>query len=137
VLRLLAGHIETHGLDLVCVGPMGFVLEREPDTVRGPDVSLVRASRVPPPHHSGYIDAAPDLVVEILSPSNKRREVQDKVRDYQGAGAGLIWVVDPPKRLVVVHAPGTPARTLAGDDVLDGGDVVPGFRLPLAQLFAG
>lgn len=119
------------------VGEAGFVLERGPDTVRGPDVSFVAAARdAARPAGEGFFEGAPDLAVEILSPSNRRREMSEKVLDYLAAGARLVWIVDPRKRTVTVHAAEARPRHLTEEDRLDGGDVLPGFSLAVGRIFA-
>jgi len=114
------------------------VLRRDPDTVRAPDVAFVRTDRVPPPdERRKFAELAPDLVAEVTSPSDRVGEVNSKVAQWLDAGVRLVWVVDPESRIVVAHQPGGVAHLLRGDDVLDGGDVLPGFSLPLRDLFPG
>ncbi len=112
-------------------------LPDRPDTHRIPDVSFVRAERVPRPRPlTRAFPLAPDLAVEVLSPSDTYRVVRSKLDDYLQAGARAVWVVDPEARTVDVYVPGAPAHVLRESDTLDGGDAFPGFTLPLAQLFA-
>ena len=114
----------------------GFVLARDPDTVRGPDAAYVSAERFAATVRRGpFFEGAPDLAVEVLSPGNTRREIAAKVRDYLAAGSAAVWVVDPGRRTVTVHRPDPEPETLAGSDVLDGGTVLRGFRLPLEEIF--
>jgi Uma2 family endonuclease len=131
----LADHVERLGLGSVLV-EAGYVLQRGPDTVRGPDISFLSAARMPPerlPEH--FISGAPDLAVEILSPSDRWSDVEEKLADYFGAGARLVWVVDPGARRVIVRYPDRPPRIVPTGDTLEGEDVVPGFALPLTELF--
>lgn len=118
------------------VGEAGFVVERGPDTVRGPDVSFVSAER-DAVHRGrrGYFEGAPDLAVEVLSPGNTRREMSAKIREYFAAGGRRIWIVDPAGRTVTVHAPGEVPRVVTTADRLDGGDLLPGFSLPVRKIF--
>lgn len=114
----------------------GFFLERDPDTVRGPDVYYIapeRASGVSIPE--AFWNTAPDLAVEIVSPSDKVGDVREKVRDYLAAGTPLVWVVYPRTREVVVHTPDGLARTYGVSDVLEGFEALPGFRCAVADLF--
>jgi len=114
----------------------GFVLARDPDTVRGPDVAYVSSERLATGVTDGpFFEGAPDLAVEILSPSNRPREVAEKIREYLEAGAGRVWVVDPKRKTVTVHGPARTPRTFGPDDVLDGEEVLPGFTVPVAELF--
>jgi Uma2 family endonuclease len=106
----------------------GFVLRRNPDTVRGPDVSFVSHARIPRGRLPvAFIPGAPDLAVEILSPDDRPAEVADRVADYLEAGTKLVWVCDPARRAVTVHRPGLPPETVSSDGWLDGGEVLPGF----------
>lgn len=106
------------------------------DTVRSPDVAFVRSERVPVGGFGpGWVPVAPDLAVEILSPSEPASETQEKLADYLVAGTGAVWVVDPAKRLVAAYAADAPTRWLREGDVLDGGAVVPGFTLAVDAMF--
>jgi Uma2 family endonuclease len=132
---LLHQFVRAHGLGYVS-GEAGYVLERGPDTVRGPDVAFIRWDRRPGPDvEHRYFEGAPDLTVEIVSPSNRASQVAEKVADYLTKGTRAIWVIHPMKRQVVVYTPDGAARTLGESDRLDGGDVVPGFSCTVAELF--
>ena len=123
----------------VVVGPeTGFRLARDPDTVLGPDAAVVRRDRLPPAEQqTGYLELAPDLAVEIVSPSDRWTTVSDKVEAYLAAGVRPVWVFEPSRRAVRVYTPERERRLRADrGDALDGGDVLPGLRLPLAELFA-
>ncbi|MBK6770151.1 MAG: Uma2 family endonuclease [Ardenticatenales bacterium] len=115
----------------------GYVVERGPDTVRGPDVAFIDTSRLASEGDlDRYVEGAPDLAVEILSPTNRAGEIARKVREYLAAGARLVWVVDTRRRIVTVHIPGVGPSRVAEGEVLDGGDVLPGFTMPVADIFA-
>jgi Uma2 family endonuclease len=113
----------------------GFILRRGPDTVRAPDVAFLRKGRDGP--DDAFIDGAPDVAVEVLSPGASRREVMDKVGAYLAAGAARVWTVDADDRTLTVHSLDGQSVTLGEGDVLDGGEVLPGFRLELRTVFAG
>ena len=135
LVALLGDHVERLALGTVLV-EAGYVLDRAPDTVRGPDVSFVSLARLPPdliPEQ--FIPGPPDLAVEILSPSSRWSEVEETIADYLAAGARLVWVVDPGERRVIVRYPDRPPRIVAAGESLEGEDVVPGFALALAELF--
>lgn len=126
-----------HGLGSV-LGDTGYVLNRAAATIRVPDLSFVSAQRIGRGSVPwGLLEGAPDLAVEILSPSNRAGEMREKVADYLAAGCRLVWVVDAARRRVTVHEPGEQTTSLQPPDALDGGTVLPGFRLPLAELFSG
>jgi Uma2 family endonuclease len=120
-------------------GEGGFVLARDPDTVFAPDIAFVRADRWPhgdAEEHFGRFP--PDLAVEVRSPSEPMRSLVAKARTYLDAGVRLVWLVDPESRTVLVFAPDADPITLTEfetQDWLDGGDVVPGFRLSVADVF--
>lgn len=124
-----------HNLGLT-FGEAGFVLRRDPDTVRGPDVSFVSHARLPAQGYAGtFWHMAPDLAVEILSPSNRWPDMRRKANEYLDAGSRLVWLIDPARRCASVHQAGAAALHVDAAGVLDGGAVLPGFSLPLADLF--
>ena len=118
-------------------GDTAFVLARDPDTVRIPDVAFVRHERLPPPLVSGRAALAPDLAVEIHSPNDRPGEVQRKVADYFAAGVKFVWLVDPDEQTVEVWTPGGLDRRCTATETIDGGTVIPGFRCPVARFFEG
>ena len=138
LLGLLLAHVRPRGLGELFTGDTGFVLRRDPDTVRAPDVAFVRADRLPSEGlDAGFPELAPDLAVEVASPGDTVGELGGKVAEYLDVGVRLVWVVDPANRTVTTYAADRSARLLAEADALDGGDVVPGFRCLVAELFAG
>ena len=135
---VLGSFVLEHGLGEVFDSSTGFLLRRNPDLVRSPDVAFVQASRLPGGVPlRGYVPLAPDLAVEILSPSNTAAEMARKLADYFGHGTRIVWLVDPDAREVTVHAASAIPRQLGDADTLDGGDVLPGCSTPVAALFAG
>jgi Uma2 family endonuclease len=137
VVYVLRRHVEEHPVGKVCGAETGFILSTDPPTVRAPDAAFVAAARIPAGGVEGFFPGAPDLAVEIVSPSSTASDIQAKVFDYLDAGARLVWVVYPETRTVAVHRTRAEARHLTEMDVLDGGDVLPGLRLGVARLFAG
>lgn len=125
-----------HRLGKVYGGDGGFRLGRNPDTVLVPDVAFVRHERLPQfSEQVGFLPLAPDLAVEILSPSNRSSEFADKVRRYLTAGTTLVWVIDPLRRRAAFYRPDQQPIELTEDDVLDGEDVLPGFKAPLSEFW--
>ncbi len=114
----------------------GYTLALDPDTVRRPDVSYVRAERIPPTGiPEGFWAPAPDLAVEVVSPSETADEVREKVRDFLHAGTPLVWTIYPRTREIIVHTPDGMARTYGFSDTLTYSDVLPGFICSVAELF--
>jgi Uma2 family endonuclease len=128
--------VEGRGLGVVGTEG-GFRLGQNPDTVLAPDLAYIRTENVPPRgQRKGFQAIVPDLVAEVLSPSNTASEINEKVRVYLVAGVRLVWVVDPRTRTINVYNPAGAAQMLGLGDTLDGGDVLPGFALPLTELFS-
>lgn len=120
-----------------CAGTeSGFILARDPDMVRGPDVFYVRAERIPKTGlPESFWNIAPDIAVEVVSPSETAYEIQEKVGDFLSAGTPRVWVVYPRRREVVIHRPDGSACTVGGNDLLEDPEVLPGFSCRVAELF--
>ncbi len=131
--RRLGTFVEAQQLGHVCCNDTGFISERSPDTVRGPDVSFWSRERLPV-LPSGYPEIPPDLAVEVVSPNDHYSRVQGKVRHYLGRGVRLVWVVDPEDRSVTVYRRQQQASILGETDTLSGEDVIPGFSCRVADL---
>jgi Uma2 family endonuclease len=137
--RRLDEHVERQADGEVVGGDVGFILQlaNDPERVRAPDVAFVSRERLPEGRlPEKFIIGAPDLAVEILSPSDNPVEVQQKVRDYLEAGSRLVWIVAPAARTVTVYRPDGSARLLREHETLEGEDVLPGLSIPLAEVFA-
>ena len=136
VTGLLLVHVRTHKLGKVYAAETGFKLASNPDTVRAPDAAFIsqkRLDEVGPVQ--GYWPGAPDLAVEVVSPNDLYTEVSDKVAEWLEAGFGMVVVVNPRNQQVVVYLSPTEVKVLGVDDTLDGGEVVPGWQLPIGELF--
>ena len=134
---VLGTYVEEKKLGMAFGEQTGFILTRNPDTVRAPDAAFVREARIPRERSlTDYFPGAPDLAVEVLSPSNRASAMKRKLAQYFDAGTRLVWVVDPKTRLMTVHAPGRKPAILHETDTLDGEDVLPGFHYSIAKLFA-
>jgi len=126
-----------HGLGIVFAAETGFLLTRQPDTVRAPDIAFIAQQRVPKTGvWQGFIPLAPDLAVEVVSPSDRVYEVDEKVQDWLDNGTRLVWVVNPRTRTVTVNRAGSQPKILTASDELTGDDVVPGFTCPVREIFA-
>jgi Uma2 family endonuclease len=132
---VLGNFVHPRKLGRILVGEVGFILERNPDTVRAPDVAFLRADRVPPGGMAGFFPGAPDLAVEILSPDDRRGEIQAKVNVWLAAGCSLVWVINPQKKILQIHHRKRNTVTLTSKDTLTAEELLPGFSLPLAELF--
>ncbi|MDE0231296.1 MAG: Uma2 family endonuclease [Caldilineaceae bacterium] len=136
LIVLLAGYVEPRQMGTILASDVGFLLEKEPDTVREPDVALISAQRLPLDQDvPGFFEGPPDLAVEIASPSDSPRQLFDKARMWISFGVPLVWTVDPAARTLDVHKPNQPLIRLSADDTLDGGQVLPGFTCTVADLF--
>ncbi len=130
----IGSYAHARGLGRVLAAESGFTLFRNPDTVRAPDVAFIRSERVPTQSMNTYPEFAPDLAVEVLSPSDRAGKVLSKVGDWLDAGARLVWIVDPVRRVARVYRADGTMTTLSADDSLDGEDVLPGLTLPVTAM---
>lgn len=130
-------YVRKHKLGFVGTADPTFRLAGEPDTVRVPDVAFVRRERV---EQSGgltksFLTGAPDLAVEVVSPNDRHNEIRAKVREYLRAGTAMVIVVHTDDREVTVYRPDRAPLELSEADVIDGEDVVPGWKLPVGDIF--
>ena len=132
----LATYVKQKELGALTGAETGFQIGHDPDTVRAPDVAFVRAERVPPTPTPGFFQGAPDLAVEVLSPSDRAGALLAKVHDWLAAGCRAVWVVDPGSRTVSVYRSRDQRVVWNVSDELTGDDIVPGFILPVAEIFA-
>ena len=132
----LGSYVKANRLGRTRVAEPGFILERAPDSVRAPDVAFVRRERIEGIGKTiRFWPEAPDMAIEVISPNDRYSEVNEKVADWLAAGTRMVVVVNPRNRTVNVHTPDN-AITLEMGDALDGGDVVPGWQMPLSDIFA-
>lgn len=132
----LGQYILEHNLGMVYATGTGFIIARNPDTVRAPDASFVRQEVIDrigePP---GYWPTAPDLAIEVISPNDVYLEVEEKVFEWLEAGTRMVITINPRKKTVTVYRSLLDVKILTENDVLDGEDVVPGWQMPLKKLF--
>ncbi len=136
VSSLLWAFVKQNQLGSVYAAETGFVLSRDPDTVRAPDTAFVRQERLANQPATGFFEGAPDLAVEVISPSETVDEVESKMIDYLEAGTALVWLVYPRTQTVTVYRSLTDIEILTSEDTLTGGDLLPGFSVSLKEIFA-
>ena len=133
----LGAYLDDHHLGVLFAADTGFKLATNPDTVRAPDIAFVARERIPAAGiPTAYWPGAPDLAVEVLSPTDVRSEIDEKIDEYLRSGVRLVWFVNPFERRVTVHRRGKRPLVLEERDAVDGDDVLPGFSYPLVRLFA-
>jgi Uma2 family endonuclease len=131
----LGRYVEESGRGLVMVGETGIYTRHDPDTVRGADALFISHERYARRGPFTFLDVAPELVVEIRSPDDRPGEAMKKIREYLSIGVDRVWYVDPRRRQVRVHRSPEQVETLGMGDVLRDEEILPGFSLPLSELF--
>jgi Uma2 family endonuclease len=132
--RIMA-HVERHDLGRVYAAETGFKIESDPDTVRCPDVAFIAKHRLPEVEPQGYPGWAPDLAVEVLAHDDHPAKTLEKVAQWLGSGARLVWLVDAERRVGRVYRADGSVELLGADGSLNGEDVLPGFRCALADVW--
>ena len=135
ILGELIAFVRGNNLGEVLGSSAGYVLSRDPDTVREPDVSFLSTERFKGQDLDAFLEGAPDLAVEVLSPSNTAAEMRAKMEDYFGADCRVVWIVDPLRKSVVIHRPDGSSIVLTEDDTLVDEDLLPGFSLKIGEIF--
>jgi Uma2 family endonuclease len=120
----------------VAGGDPGTKLRRDPDTLRGPDVGVIRRDREPSGRgEAGWLEGAPDVAIEIAGDAQSVSDLNKKALEYLASGARVVWVIDPDPQRVLVFLPPDRVRILSRGDILDGGEVLPGFSCQVSELF--
>ena len=136
VIRL-GGHVQAHRLGRVSCGEVLFLVRRDPDRVRAADIAFIRQERVPSLEARQHVmEVIPDLVAEVLSKHDTVEGISDRIDDWLGAGVPMLWIVDPFRRTVTIYQPNRDPALLGEHGTLEGDPVVPGFRCPVAEIFA-
>jgi Uma2 family endonuclease len=136
VTLLVGQHVKINNLGACSGAETGFKIASDPDTVRAPDLAFVSRERIPEGDApKKFFVGAPDLVVEVLSPGDSYTEVEEKVEEWLAAGVHAVWVLNPKRRGVTVYRSMTDVTHLSEDDELGGGDVLPGFRCKVSEIF--
>jgi Uma2 family endonuclease len=132
----LRSFVEERNLGKILVGEVGLYTQRNPDTVRGADVIFISNERLAQIKSASFLDVAPELVVEVMSPDDRWTEVKQKIREYFAIGVVLVWVADPTDKTVSVYRSLTEVQLFSENDTLSGEEVLPGFTVLVAALFA-
>lgn len=136
LLRLLHRHVDEQDLGLVFPDGLGYILRRNPDHLRIPDMSFIAWGNVPEGDvKDAFWEGAPTLAVEVVSPHDRADDIYDRVQDYLAAGSRQVWVLWPRQRALSVYRPDADTRELGPDAVLEPGDILPGFSARVADLF--
>jgi len=135
IAAILRNFVQLHQLGYVFGGETGIYIAREPDTVRGVDAAYISHERFAQIKSTSYLDVAPELVVEVMSPDDSWTEINDKIEEYFAIGVVLIWIVNPKRKQVHVYHSLTTLEILRLNDTLTGDEVLPGFAVPLTELF--
>jgi Uma2 family endonuclease len=127
--------VQSRGLGWVAVGEVGIYTQRNPDRIRGADLVFISQERLPGGLPQGFLEVAPELIVEILSPEDRWQSVRQKIEEYFAIGAKWVWVVEPENRAVLVYRSSTELQKLGEEDILEGEGILEGFTLPVISLF--
>lgn len=134
--KILANFVDPRKIGRVLVGEVGVYTRRNPDTVRGADVLYISKERFQrASKDKAFLDAAPELVVEVLSPDDRPAELARKLSEYFAVGVLLVWVADPESRSVRAYRSPSDVRELGEEETLTGDEALPGFEAPVAQFF--
>jgi Uma2 family endonuclease len=134
VARIIDDFVQENQLGEVLVGETGLYTQRDPDTVRGMDAAFISYQRLAQVKSSGFLDIAPELIIEIMSPHDRWGDVLTKVAEYFSVNARMVWVMDPQSRQIYVYHSLTDVTVLTEADELNGGDVLQGFAVSVAEL---
>ncbi|MFN2454521.1 MAG: Uma2 family endonuclease [Pyrinomonadaceae bacterium] len=133
---VLYQHVEAHNLGVVLGAECGFKIGSNPDTVIAPDVAFVRYEQMETVADiDKFLPLAPDLAVEVLSPSNTFSEIDEKIELFLAAGTRVVWIVNPRRRTITIHPQQNAPRILTESDKLSDDEILPGFRYEIAKLF--
>lgn len=136
IVQLLSDFVRSRNLGYVCGAETGFILARDPDTVRAPDAAFVSKTKVSEGQlPTSFAEFVPDLAVEVVSPTDRSNEIELKVSEYLTAGVQLVWVVYPQTKTVYVYRSGRAVQRLSQSDMLSGEEVLPGFAQPVSGFF--
>jgi len=133
---ILRDFVKPRKLGRILGADSGLLVERGPDTVHGPDVAFISAGRLKNTELNKYVETPPELCIEVVSPTDRWTEITEKVDMFLGMGVVLVWVIDPKTRKAHVYRKGRETLVVDGDGIIDGEDVLFGFRLSMKDVFA-
>ena len=133
--RQLGNFAREHQVGETLTGEVGIYTHRNPDTVRGADVAFISTERLGQVTSESYLDVAPELVIEVVSPGNTWQEMRDKIVEYFAIGVERVWIVEPEHKRVLVYQTPDESTTMNATDTLAGEGVLEGFSLSLTELF--
>ncbi len=135
VVYELKAFVDQKKLGWVLTGEAGIFTKRNPDTVRGADIAFISKKRLPQGAPAGFLEVAPELVVEIISPGNPRKEIDKKIKEYLNIGVKWVWLIDPKNRSCMVYRSQTDVQKLTENDSLVGDEILAGFEIKIAKFF--
>lgn len=127
--------VRQHDLGQCYAAETRFIIERDPDTAIAPDWAFIAKDRLPQKRGKGFVPIVPDAVLEVRSPSDRKKSVEEKIQRWLAAGVRLVWELNLETRVLTVHRLDQPLRELGIEDTVTGEDVLPGFALPLRRIF--
>ena len=134
---MLNAFVKSNKLGKITGADGGYILHKAPDTVRAPDIGFVKVDRLPNGKATQkYFPGPPDLAVEIISPHDVYEEVEDKVEEFLEAGTRIVWGINPRRKSITIFRGDNSITALRAADILSGEDVIPGFSLPISEIFA-
>ncbi len=134
--RLLGAFVDNTKAGWCLVGEIGIYIRHDPDRIRGADLAFWSYAKLPAGPPAGFVEVAPDLVVEILSPTDSWADMSQKIDDYFSISVGTLWIVDPEEETVFVYRSAAQRTALRSGDTLAGTGPLTGFTLPVSELFA-
>ena len=134
--RALGGFVEEHRIGRVYVGEVGIYTRHNPDRVRGADLAFFSNAKIVADPSQGFWQVPPELVVEIISPTDRWQDIRQKIEEYFSIGVLWVWVIEPDNRDILVYHSATEMRKLIEGESLVGEGILEGFTLPVAELFA-
>jgi len=135
VAAALQAFVKERALGKVMSGEVGINTQRNPDTVRGADILYISHERLAHAQTDGYLDIAPDLVIEVVSPNDRWSEINEKIGEYLGCGVRAVWIIDPRTQRVTCYHPPTDLRVYGENDVLTAPELLPEFAMAIRKLF--